>query len=360
MKKDENYTEHTPLSASRIKTLHECSWKYWCKYILKTPDSENEGSLRGSICHVIFDCLGKERHHKHFLKIIKEKTIWKCKPVARLVLSFCEKKGIDDDENLSLIDRMILEGLNYDFFAKVAAGRSKLTEAHSELNFDICVDEDDRSFRILGFIDKLFLFKGKKLALIRDFKTSKSVFSSGELEDNIQDLMYRLAAKRLYPEYINQQMEFVFVKFPCDHNLEGVVKTSEVSNDELLGFEYQLSEIQEEIDNFTEESAYDNFAADQDYPDKDEGFCGKLLCGYAKYPGHIKPSTGKPYWHCPVKFPFDYYKVEDPNGNLIKGLHLDDKDGIDKARRLGCKLKKVAYNGCPRYNSVINPNKVLL
>ena len=47
--------DNKPLSASRIKTLQTCSWQYWCKYHLKLPDRSNEGSLRGTICHAIFD-----------------------------------------------------------------------------------------------------------------------------------------------------------------------------------------------------------------------------------------------------------------------------------------------------------------
>lgn len=269
-------------------------------------------------------------------------------------MAFCEKKGIDDEENLSLINNMILEGLNYDFFAKVAAGRFKVHESHDELNFDITVNEGDKDFRILGFIDKLFLFKGKNLALIRDFKTSKSVFTEGEIEDNIQDLMYRLAVKRLHPKIKNREMEFIFVRFPCDGDSRGVVKTPNVSDEELDGFEYELTEIQKEINGFDEEFAKTNFAADKGYPEKDEGFCKLLLCGFAKYSGHIKPSTGLPYWHCPAKFPFDYYRVYDANDKPVKGLWLDDKEGIKLAKKRGCKLIKTYYKGCPKFCSQKN------
>ena len=49
-----------------------------------------------------------------------------------------------------------------------------LTESISEKDFDISITEDGKNYRILGFIDKLFLFKRKSLAIIRDFKTSKA------------------------------------------------------------------------------------------------------------------------------------------------------------------------------------------
>ena len=36
-------------------------------------------------------------------------------------------------------------------------------------------------------------------------------------------------------------------------------------------------------------------------------FKGPISCGYAKYPGHIKPATGLPYWICEYKWAYDYY-----------------------------------------------------
>ena len=64
------------LSASRIKTLQQCSWKYWCNYKLKLPDKSNDGASRGWICHLIFELLGEPRHKKHY-DLIAEKEIKK-------------------------------------------------------------------------------------------------------------------------------------------------------------------------------------------------------------------------------------------------------------------------------------------
>lgn len=354
--------DKTPLSATRVSTLASCSWLYWAKYVLKIPRDENHGSLRGSISHTVFECLGRERHYDKFLDIVKAKSIWVSPPVARMVKAFCKKKKIDDEENLALINEMILEGLNYDFFAECVFKRTKPTESYNELSFDLSVEEGDKNYRILGLIDKLFLFKGKKLLKIRDFKTSKSVYEEGEVEDNIQDLIYKLAMKKLYPEYKKIDLEFVFVRFSCKEGGTGIIKTPETSDDEFEGFEYYLTEVQNVIDNFDEDSARSNFAYHEGYPEKEEGFCGRLLCGYAKYPGHIKPKTGKPYWHCPAKFPFEYYQVWDEKDKNRKtpvlGLDIKDKEGIKRAKEKGYALKKFSYGGCPVHNN--NDNSVLL
>ena len=65
----------TRLSASRISTAEKCSWVYWCKYINKVPDSSNTGASRGSVCHNVFEYLGKERHKKHLELILKSNSI---------------------------------------------------------------------------------------------------------------------------------------------------------------------------------------------------------------------------------------------------------------------------------------------
>ena len=33
------------------------SWKYWCNYHLGIPQAKNEGAIRGTICHLIFELL---------------------------------------------------------------------------------------------------------------------------------------------------------------------------------------------------------------------------------------------------------------------------------------------------------------
>ena len=56
------------LSASRLKTLETCSWSYWCNYHLKLPQKQNEGALRGTVCHLVFEMLVKKKHKKRLIK----------------------------------------------------------------------------------------------------------------------------------------------------------------------------------------------------------------------------------------------------------------------------------------------------
>ena len=290
------------LSASKIKTMQSCSWLYWCKYHLKLPEDSNDGASRGSVCHLVFECLGNPRHKHHYKKIVKNQSVWKSKSVKRLVISYAKKLNVYDKENMLLINDMIINGLNYDFFGDT---KHKPTEGISEKSFEISVNEDDKNYNIRGFIDKLFLYKKQGTALIRDFKTSKKVFCGKDLTDNLQDLMYSLAVKKLYPKYLSRSSEFLFLKFNLDKDLlgqsgDGVVNMEGISDDELEGFEYFLTEIQKLADSFSENHALENLAAKQDYP-KDGSFGGPLSCGFAKYPGQLK-KDGTKMWHCPHKF----------------------------------------------------------
>lgn len=337
-------SENKPLSASRIKTMQTCTWQYWAKYHLRLPDKSNHGSLRGTICHAIFESLGNPRHKKHYNTIIKNQDIFACPPIKRMVEAYAKKYEIDDFENLDLINKMTVEGLNFDFFGD---SEGKPTEAISEKDFDISVNEDGKNYRILGFIDKLFLFKRKKTAIIRDFKTSKSIFQGKEYTDNMQDYMYCLAVKYLYPEYLKRRMEFLFLKF--DLNGEGFLEMEPLQDLDLEGFEYFLTDVQQVINDFNEKTAKSGLAFDKGYPSKEEGFAGKIVCGRATYPGQLK-KDGSLMWHCPFKFGFDYYHLLGEDEKFIKSSY--EKEELQKMIEdgVGIKIEKKKYKGCPAFS----------
>ena len=336
----------TPLSASRIKTAESCSWLYWCKYKLHLPDKSNDGAKRGSICHLIFEVLGLKKRKKYFNKIIKTQNVFSVPCIKRLVLKHAVREGVNDHENIELMKDMIFNGLNHDFFGNKLG---KPTKEYSEKDFLIVENDGDIKYKIRGFIDKLFLYKKKKFAIIRDFKTSKSVFKGKDYTDNLQDLMYSLAVKKMFPEYATRVSEFLFLKFDLDENSNnsGLVRMKPLDNDELYGFEMQLSEIQRYLDNFTIKNAKSNYAAYKDFP-KDGSFSGKLLCGFAKKKGELK-IDGNPKWHCPMKFDFFYYKVFNEKGDLHSSLFEEDFD--EKLLPKGFTYELKYYEGCPAHSS---------
>tara|TARA_R100000278_G_scaffold40454_1_gene35660 strand:+ start:939 stop:1964 length:1026 start_codon:yes stop_codon:yes gene_type:complete len=334
----------TPLSASRIKTAESCSWLYWCKYKLNLPDKSNDGAKRGSICHLIFEVLGLPKRKKYFNKIIKTQDVFSVPSIKKLILKHAVREGVSDEENVQLMKEMIFNGLTYDFFGK---DLGKPTEDYSEKDFLIVENNGDIKYKIRGFIDKLFLYKRKKFAIIRDFKTSKSVFKGKDYTDNLQDLMYSLAVKKMFPEYSTRVSEFLFLKFDLDENSNnsGLVKMKPLDNDELHGFELQLSEIQRYLDNFTIKDAKSNYAAYKGFPN-DGSFSGKLLCGFATKKGELK-IDGDPKWHCPMKFDFFYYKVFDEKGDLHSSVFEEDFDEKSLPENFTYEIKY--YEGCPAH-----------
>ena len=336
-------SNNKPLSASRIKTLQTCTWQYWSKYHLRLPDKSNHGSLRGTICHAVFENLGNPRHKKHYNAIVKAQDVNVSPPIKRMIEAYAKKYEISDFENMDLINKMTVEGLNCDFFGDK---EGKPTEAISEKDFDISVNEDGKNYRILGFIDKLFLFKKKKTAVIRDFKTSKSIFEGKEYTDNMQDFMYCLAVKYLYPEYLKRKMEFLFLKFDLEG--EGYLQMEPLEDIDLEGFEYFLTEIQSVINNFNEEIAVSGLAWHKGYPKKEDGFAGRIVCGRADHVGQLK-KNGDLMWHCPFKFPFKYYHLSDGNGNFLKSSYVKEELEELQQGKKGSVVEEKEYAGCPAF-----------
>jgi hypothetical protein len=334
-------SERVTLSASRIKTALSCSWLYWAKYKLKLPDRGNDGSSRGTVCHEVFEFLGDKKYKKEFNKIIEKQDIFASKKIKDLVLDLAVKEGVGDDTNMKQIKAMTLNGLNYDFFGEQFG---KLTEEFSEKDFDFDIQDEDLNYKIRGFIDKLFIYGDK--AIIRDFKSSKDVFKGKELEDNMQDLMYTLAVKKMFPKIKELYSEFLFLKF--DLNSKGCIKMPSISDQELKGFEQYLTHVQEYLDNFTEKTAKSNMAARADYP-KDNSFGGPIMCGKAAK-GQLK-ADGTPAWCCSAKFDSEYYQIIDEENKLIDSCFKQDLvEYKEKYKEKKVKFTLYKYEGCPAFN----------
>jgi hypothetical protein len=340
------------LSASRIKTAQQCSWTYWCKYILKLPDKSNDGASKGWVCHLILEVLGRKDRRPLFDKIIKDGTIWKSRALTRLAEYHIKRLGINVKEHIDGIDTMVMKGLNYDFFGGHKEG---LVQEFSEKDFRLTADDGVVKYNIRGFIDKLFLYKDKQ-AIIRDFKTSKQKFKGKEITDNMQDLMYCLAVKKMFPEYKGLS-EFLFLKFELDRDLfdvpgSGVIRMKQIEDDALEGFEFELTEIQKYLDSFDYPKAISNFAGAQDYP-KDGTFGGPLACGkdgFKKCRGeNVLDSEGNPIkaFICSFRKPFKYFSLVDGAGKIKKSVFIDDLAELEKLKSAGDVIKEKEYEGCP-------------
>ncbi len=300
------------ISASRIKTLDSCSWLYWGKYHLGLPDKSNEGALRGTICHLVFECLLKKRHKKHYDLIVNSRSISGSPPIYKIVKRFLKKNNIDNEENNELVNDMILVGLNQDFF-----GEKGVQIGEPEQEFKI--ENDTPKYYIYGFIDKILKYKKGSTIKIVDYKSSKAKFKGEELESNTQALLYSVVAKKMWPEFKRVLVQFVFLRFP-----KSPIQELEFSEDAMSGFEKYLEHVNNIITNFEEKDSRSNLAV---------GGKNKWLCGVNK-------------WVCPLKHPFDYYVLSDKDGKKIKSSFENDLVAAENQT-----VEKRKYDGCPAFYS---------
>jgi hypothetical protein len=306
------------LSASRIGTLQKCSWLYYTKYILHMPDTPNEGMLRGSICHTVFEVLLKPRHKAHYDALVEKNSIKGSKAINKMVKSYMAKHPTftkeNYKENYELIDKMIIVGLKHNFF-----GRDGGEVDSPEKEFKI--ENKKPKYNIYGFMDKPVRYDKENLLKIVDYKSSKNKFRGDELTSNVQAMMYSLAARKLWPKIKKIIVQFLFLKFPRSPKQE-----LEFNKDELKGFEYYLEEIQSLIENFDETTAKSNFAANNQ---------SKWLCGPAK--------SG---WICPMQKPFDFYAlVKEGDEDTVLKTSFENDITPEK----GQKVVKKFYEGCPHF-----------
>ena len=300
------------LSASRIKTLETCSWVYWNNYHTKVPQTQNDGALRGTICHTIFELLLNPKHKHHFNKMIKKNSVKGSKAVTKLIKILKKKSGLDES-NFEILDQMIMVGLKHDFF-----------EENGEIvkpEFPFEIKNETPKYHIKGFIDKPV--KKKKEMHIIDYKSSKYKFRGDELQANIQAMMYSLASKKLWPK-LKPIVKFLFLRFP-----KQPIQELSFTDEQIKGFEHYLEHINEYVNNFNEESAHANFAADNDK--------NKWMCQIGS-------------WKCPYKDSYKYYVKIDNKGQIVETSLINNFKDIK-----GYKIEEKNYEGCPKY--IKNTNK---
>ena len=313
------------LSASRLKTLETCSWSYWCNYHLKLPQKQNEGALRGTVCHLVFEMLVKKKHKKHFTKISKAGTIKASPAIHRMVMKHLTQMEnsfdlpMTNEENTELVDDMIVVGLNCDFFGK--GGQVDKPE------HEFLLDNKDPEYKIRGFIDKPIVYKrGKKIKIVY-YKSSKYKFRGEELHSNVQAMVYTLAAQQEWPEYA-PTVEFQFLRHP-----RSPLQQLQFNKEQLRGLEYYLAHSFQIINNFTEETAVTNYA----YDTKKNSWMCKI---------------GK--WRCPYIDPYDYFVTVNEEGTETKKSFK--KRELENSLKDGEKIEKRSYKGCPRHSTTESEN----
>lgn len=282
---------------------------YWVQYQHKIPQRGNEGSLRGTIVHLVFELLLKPKHRKHYDMCLSAKSISGSKAIRRLVVRNLIKAGILNTDNYELCDQMLIVGMKNDFFGE--GGVLGKPEHRFEL-----VSEDPE-YRIRGVIDKTVLYNGNRLEIV-DYKSSKKKFSEEELVANIQAFTYSLVGYKMMGA-TDVSAKFIFLRYP-----RAPLQTVTPTKSQLEGFEHYLAYMYKLVNNFDETKAQSNMAA---HNQKSRWMC----------------KAGK--WECPYLKAFKYFAIKGTDGSIGRSSFKREELHPEP----GEKVAILSYAGCPAH-----------
>ncbi len=316
------------LSASRIKTSQNCSFLYFLNYTLKFPNSTNLGAQLGGILHDLLEIIANKPNKYQSWSIKTEIEI--PKSINKWFEKRLNKEGLSLD-NVFTLQGFFIRGFNYDFWLEGAKEVLK-----PELEFKLNIDE---GIDIHGYMDRVGIYNDGEddYVLIRDYKSQKKPFTSEELKNNIQAMIYLHAFKSLHPN-INlekSRVEFVMVR----KQKQQIQTFSGWTDTKSAGFLEYLKHTGKYLEDFNLDRAKENMAA--------HSIKNRFLCGSPKleYPGQMKEDGSGPLWCCPHRFPKDYYAVIDENGDNIRTAYSIEDLNVKE----GELVKQKRFSGCPSF-----------
>ena len=300
------------LSASRNETFQTCSALYAAKYLAKIPDPVGEAARRGSVAHDTLEILLNPRHDAIYRDAILHDTCLETPALKRVIERYAVRYNVPDAKSLTTIDEFIMTALKNDF-----RGVKGTYKAMPEQAFEIQIDRGDgRKLAIKGFIDQLFFVRDEtgEWLDIKDFKTG-AMFRQDKIDYPVQAMMYLLASRHLFPQFKRRRFRFQFVKgknqyVQCD-----------VTDAQLDGFEWILSDLQLAMDGFTMENAMDNTKAAK----------GERCFLYGQ--------------ECKAKHPLSFYALVDAKGNTL-GTAMTEAELTVKE---GQTIEPRKWAGCPYF-----------
>ena len=302
------------LSASKIKSLHQCSYKFWLNYFKHLPETTHPKTYAGTVCHCVFEALCRNGRKK-LLEDVVEKGFSKetSKSLWRYYEILVKKYKIIDSVS-EHIPAMMDVGAKY-----VLPILEKYKKARVEVEHEFVLNNG--KYEIKGFIDLLIIHD--EGALIIDYKSQGKKFSAKEMEFNVQAIVYQLAVWKEFG--LESSTEFIMLRHPPTkrHPEKHIQKVDFVGEDALNGMEDYLEYLQNIVDKFSTKDAEEKFLADSD-----KGFC---------------------IYVCQFRKPFFYLSVVDGDGNVQKNFNeSEEEEAKSFARKAkGGRLLRKKHSGCP-------------
>ncbi len=298
------------ISASRIKLLNDCSWRFYASEYLLWPEKVWPRTKVGSIAHGILEVLYPEKHrHVHDL-VKKAGTIYAYPALGRLVRAWQRHTKVSDTL-IADIDPMVMLVLNHTNF--LDEGATRRFEPEHEFTMTL-----KNGGKVRGYIDKLAFYGNQ--AIVWDFKSQKNRFTQDEVTNSLQGLVYQWYIWKTYG--LLCEVRFVMLRHPPTKKdpSKHIQITMPATPAQLEGFELYLEHMWETVNRFEERDAHANFKMD------DDGFC-RNVCSY------FTPKT--------------YLSIKKRDTKTLVGNYLPEFAPEPKADEY---VETLRHSGCPRWN----------
>lgn len=268
------------VSASRLKTLNECSLKFHYQEVEWLPQSTHWKTKVGSVTHLVFECMMNQCRPKRvalFRRIMEEadpRLMWDNPALIRFIQWQLRREGIADRASVADIITLVEVawlGLRPHFTTEVD---SKLTYTPpprfiNEHRFQITLSS---GAVISGFIDLLLVWPDR--AVVIDLKSQAAKFPQAELPSNVQAALYSLVCYR--EEGFIPAVEFVMLRHPPGPRspFKHIQRVEPPNTAVLAGLEAYVDTMYARVNAFTLEDAYSNASIDNSY-------C-QFKCGYLR------------------------------------------------------------------------------
>lgn len=315
------------ISASRVKTLWDCSLKFYYQEVLGLPDSVHWKTKVGTVVHLVFECLmhrHRPRRAEAFRAIMVSGVfrVADYAPLVRFIQWQLRREEIADKVTVADIEQLLhvaFLGIRQYFITTAEDGTVTYTppaDYRNEQRFQITLPS---GAVISGFIDLLLLWPDRAVCI--DLKTQKEKFVRAELPSNIQAAIYELAVE--WEHKVVPAVEFVLVRhapskrYPLMH-IQRVEPLARVTLDGLVQY---IDALYVDINRMTFDQALEN-------PHEDSRFCEKVCTHYAPHP----------YWEVCLR--------DDPEGLKPLSRHLLLDKATQAAHDGGHLIIERHHKGC--------------
>lgn len=306
------------ISASRLKTLNQCSLKFWYEEFLRIPSKTHHKTHQGSAIHKVFELLMAPKRLPLFRALVLAPTTAPIPvSVSRFFRSYDACHGMAPYEMADMLAmlRVAFIGIR-PYFVDSAGAYSPPPRVLNEHRFQFELEEAT----ISGFIDLLLVWPDR--AVVIDLKSQGKKFSAKELADNVQSVIYQLATHR--ETGFVPTVDFILLRHgPTPRTpLLYLQRVDPLSVGALGGLSQYLVDMYRVVNDFTFEDAVSS-------PLLDEGFCLRV---------------------CPHRQPSDYWALvpkEDPTVlTPLKTYPLDKPPTGDTYDATTQVLVKRSHHGC--------------